>query len=82
MVNVNFRKGCIYDILYLCVKIAISVSLRILYRLPKTIRKDLLYTAGKEAEKDCKRDLNAFFTMSLRNCKFEILCCVKEPFIK
>ena len=64
----------------LCVKIAISVSLRILYRLPKTMRKDLLYAAGKEAVKDRKRDLYAFFTMSLRNRKFEISCCGGHDF--
>ena len=40
------------------------------------MRKDLLYAAGKEVVKDRTQDrLNAFFTMSLRNCKFEILCC-------
>ena len=39
------------------------------------MRKDLLYAAGKEAVKDRKRDLYAFFTMSLRNRKFEISCC-------
>ena len=39
------------------------------------MRKDLLYAAGKEAVKDRKRDLYAFFTMSLRKRKFEISCC-------
>ena len=52
-----------------------SVSLRILYGLPKTMRKDL-YANGKVVVKDRKQDLNAFFTMSLRNRKFEISCCV------
>ena len=57
----------------MCVKIAILVSLRILYGLPKTMRKDLLYLAGKEVVRDCKQDLNAFFAMSLRtvNLRFE-----------
>ena len=80
-VNVNFRKGCLYDFLCLCVKIAISVSLRILYGLPKTMRKGLLYTAGKEPVKDHKQDPYAFFTMSLCNHKFEISCCVKNKLL-
>ena len=62
MVNVNFRKGCIDDFLCLCIKIAISVSLCILYGLPKTMCKDLLYVAGKGPVKDRKRDPYAFFT--------------------
>ena len=49
-----------------------------LYGLPKTMCKDLLYAAGEEeAVKDRKRDLYAFFTMSLHNRKFEISCCDK-----
>ena len=33
---------------------------------------NLLYAAGKVVVKDCKQDLNASFTMSLRNRKFDI----------
>ena len=62
-VHVNFRKGCLYEFLCLRVNIAILVSLRILYGLPKTMRKDLLYANGKVVVKDRKQDLNAFFTM-------------------
>ena len=40
-----------------------------------TVSKDVLYVAGKEAVKDRKRDLYAFFMMSLCKCKFEISCC-------
>ena len=40
------------------------------------MRKDL-YAAGKEPVKDRKRDPYAFFTMSLRNRKFEISCLIK-----
>ena len=50
-------------------------SLRILYGLPKTMRKDLPYAAGNVVVKDHKQDLNGFFTISLRNRKFEISCC-------
>ena len=39
---------------------------------------DLLYAAGKVVVKDRKQYLNAFFTMSLRNRKFEISCCVQD----
>ena len=57
-------------------KDAISVSLRILYGLPKRMRKDLLYAAGKEAIKDRKWDLYAFFTMSLTvNLRFHAVNC-------
>ena len=74
-VHVNFRKGCLYDFLCLCVNIAILVSLRILYGLPKTMRKDLLSATGKVVVKDRKQDLNAFFTVYLGGRKFEISCC-------
>ena len=44
------------------------------------MQQDLLYAAGKEPVKDRKRDPYAFFTMSLRNHKFEISCCVEQKY--
>ena len=39
------------------------------------MRKDLLYATWKVVVENHKQDLNAFFTMSSRNRKFEISCC-------
>ena len=66
----------------MCIKIAILVSLHIPYGLPKTMRNNLLYAAGKVVVKDRKQDLNAFFTMSFRNRKFEISCSAQHAPIK
>ena len=63
MVQVELRKPCFTTFFCLCVKIVILVSLRILYGLPKTMRKDLLHAAGKEVVKDRKQVLNAFFML-------------------
>ena len=39
------------------------------------MRKDLLYATGKVIVKERKQNFNHFFTMSLRNRRFEISCC-------
>ena len=57
------------------VKKPFIVSLRNLYVLPFTLRKDVLYECLKKLVKIRKEDLNAFFTASLRNRKFKISCC-------
>ena len=73
--SVNFRKGSLYEFLSPCVKVAISVSLRFLYALPCSLRKDHLYAIRKEVVKNRKCGLYAFFTVSFRNRKFKISCC-------
>ena len=57
------------------VKKPFIVSLRNLYFLPFTLRKDVLYECLKKLVKIRQEDLNAFFTASLRNHKFKISCC-------
>ena len=51
---------------------AFLVSLRDLYALPFSRRKDNLYESVKKFVKTRKEDLNAYFTASLRIRKFII----------
>ena len=53
----------------------VLVSLRELYVLSFSMRKDILYESVKKFVKTRKEDLNAYFTASLRIRKFIILCC-------
>ena len=57
------------------VKITFLVSLRDLYVLSFSMRKDILYESVKKFVKTRKEDLNAYFTASLRIRKFIISCC-------
>ena len=54
---------------------AFLVSLRDLYVLPFSMRKDILYESVKKFVKTRKEDLNAYFTASLRIRKFITSCC-------
>ena len=50
-------------------------SLRDLYALSFSVRKDILYESVKKFVKTRKEDLNAYFTACLRIRKFIISCC-------
>ena len=52
------------------------VSLRGLYLLSFSMRKDILYDSVKKFVKTRKEDLNAFFTAFLRIRKFIISYCI------
>ena len=54
---------------------AFLVSLRDLYVLPFSMRKDILCESVKKFVKTRKEDLNAYFTASLRIRKFITSCC-------
>ena len=58
---------------------AFLVSLRDLYVLPFSRRKDNLYESVKKFVKTRKEDLNAYFTASLRIRKF-IISILQLPF--
>ena len=57
------------------VKIVFLVSLRDLYALSFSVRKDILYESVKKFVTTRKEDLNAYFTACLRIRKFIISCC-------